>query len=477
MPITSSGFATRRLPEIRESIRLRLQEELGGEVRSSPDSVIGVILSGFASEVSKEEMLIQSLMSNYDPYEAEGVGLDRVVSRIGLRRQPARPSSGQLKVWRDSTGSTTSTTTFRSVDNVDYLAVEGLTHNLNACSEVLLTISDLTVGQSYDLFINGNPLLYTAQGGDTIASILENQATLINSTLSVDATVEDNTLRIVDNATSLNDMVVNAPNYTPLEIATYNYVESAIVGELVTPVNSITQVVSGNPAIIRCLNPLNFVSGKDVETDEELRLRYDNDLSIAGTATVDAIRSELLNINGVEDALVVENINLVPDAAGREGKSYEAVVLGGAPNDIGNTIWRTKGAGIKTVGGETSIVQDRYGNLQSVNWSRPDQIYTWVRVTYSRYEEEQLPNDANDTITEAVLDYGNSRGLGEDIIPKRFIGPIYRALSGIGDITIEVGTSELATSSAPDSWTELPIPIDLNEYAVFASGRILVEEV
>lgn len=57
-------------------------------------------------------------------------------------------------------------------------------------------------------------------------------------------------------------------------------------------------------------NALGTTGGADIETDESLRARYDESISLGGASTTSAIEVELLQVQNVVDARVIENVTM-----------------------------------------------------------------------------------------------------------------------------------------------------------------------
>lgn len=474
MPFTPSGFTPFRYTEIVENVRTALETELGTSISSDPNTVMGTIIGVFSTQIAEQENLNQAQFNNLDADRAEGVFLDRIVAYLGLNRLPASSSSGQLKVWRSLTGNIASSTTFATGDNTQYSSVNGLSHNLSACNEVYITPSSIIDNTEYSITINGGTYRYTTGTNDTALAIITALKTQLDSLTTFTSTITGDNLRIADADANQNSLNVSYVRFSLIEIATFNFVESVLTGRITTDPNTITTAVSPDNTILRSNNPLVFASGRTVETDEELRARLQTSRQIAGVATVPAITAALGALTGVYSASIIENRTTVPDSDGRPAKSYECIVEGGNPNQIANTIWETKPAGVETFGSITTTITDSTGNTQVINWSRPTAIYLHVRVTFTRYDEETFPSGGIETIRDTVVTYGNGLGLGVDVIPSRFIGEIHRAVQGIDSLLVEVGTSSDPSAPAPDTWQTTSIAIARNNFSSFVSGRVTV---
>lgn len=220
-------------------------------------------------------------------------------------------------------------------------------------------------------------------------------------------------------------------------------------------------------------------TGRPIETDPELRLRRAASLQVTGSATVNAIRSRLLEqVQGVTTARIIENRTDTVDADGRPPHSFEAVVAGGTDQDVADLIFEAKPAGIETTGTETLIVQDSEGIDQVIEFTRPIQRYIWVKVTLDPNGIGTFPDNAESLAADAVLEKGDSLSLGNDVIYQSFYGPVFRAVDGLEEITVTVAaSSDPNTEPASGDFAEQNITIESNELALFDADRIEVTTV
>ena len=184
---------------------------------------------------------------------------------------------------------------------------------------------------------------------------------------------------------------------------------------------------------------------------------------------VDSIAAALMTLNGVTVARVYENDSDSTDAEGRPPHSIEAVVAGGDADEIGAVIWQKKAAGIDTFGSQSVSVADSQGFNHTINYNRPIPVYVWLDIEITEYPEETLPPDATTVITEAVIEYGESLTVGNDVILQRFMGAIYQAVNGVGYITVTA-----ATGIPAGAYSSNNISIDDRHTAEFDASRVSV---
>lgn len=477
MSFTDKGYETRRFPEIVESIRQQIETRTGTPITSDPSSVIAILNSIVADQVSTVENSVQALSNNLDIYKAEDVYLDKLVRYIGLSRLAAQPARGQLKVTRNSESVIQSSTSFSTQAGIQFICPTVST-SLSSCNSFLISPVAVTNGVEFTLTLNGASFSKTAGSSDTSQSIVDHFVTEIQSVLGFTCSNIANELKVSIPDEDLNDLSLTSfGNFLLKEVSAFNSCESVDKRFLQIAPNTVTEVVTSNSSILRANNPLSFVNGRDLETDEELRARYELSFANSGNTTFDNILAELLQLPNVTDAFIIENKEITP-SNGLPPKSYNCVVVNGDPANIADKIWETKPIGVETHGSIISTVKDIKGGTHTVEWDRPTETYIFVEVTFSKYNEEEFPSNGNALIREAVLEYGQSLTLDNDVIPERFLGNIYRAVDGVDSVSIRVGKTYNVNDTTPSGgYQTTRIPISDRELPLFTSAKINVLEV
>ena len=238
---------------------------------------------------------------------------------------------------------------------------------------------------------------------------------------------------------------------------------------------TITVITNPNANITSCTNPAPTSGGQNKETDQEFRERFALSVSGGGAATIDSIRSALLRTPGVRAAVVIENNSITTDAAGRPPKSFEAYVLGGDPQDIGQTILDTKAAGIESYGSESVEVLDISGNPHTIRFSYAEEVPIHVRVMVRK--NNQYPVDGDTQVRSAIVRYIGGEdydgqlyvglNMGDDVIHSRMVATVYK-VAGIEDATVELSTDGT-------SWTQANISVD--QHKVAQTSHTIIEVV
>jgi len=240
-------------------------------------------------------------------------------------------------------------------------------------------------------------------------------------------------------------------------------------GAIAAPVGTLTEQVVDLAGITTVTNPTAITTGTDeIESDELLRARRNNTLSVGGNGTAIAIRASLEQIDGVTVARVITNPthNYQPRGDGiykRPPHSIECVVEGGDENAIIETIALTKSAGTDSFGLLMAFYQDYIGNQHQIRFSRPDIVDVSVDIKYRIYDEEIFPADGESRLASAILDFADIEyTLGKDALSDRLNTPCF-TVAGVANLEITIDSEEVAPN---------PLTNDIN-IEEFQKARIL----
>lgn len=226
------------------------------------------------------------------------------------------------------------------------------------------------------------------------------------------------------------------------------------------------KMVSSSPQGVTCkvLQANDGGAGRDRETDTEFRARQ-KAYAGKGLATYDRMHAYMASVIGEGTFSLVVNEedvykNDVPP------HRFEFIVNDGVGvnEDIAQAIWRCKPAGIKPFGNVSANAVDIVGNFHTMYFSRPVSEKLWLKISFTKYNEEPLPDDYEDAIKKAVEDFAATEfSPGKDVIPERFKGPIYKAVPGILHIYVKAYVGDSAPVSS--DYTEDPIEVSQRSVA------------
>ena len=468
--LTEKGFKPKRLADVVAGVNSRIADQLGIQIETGANSVFGQIIGVFSYEIAdlwEQAGLVYNAMY---PHTASGVSLDNAAALSGITPIAAEKTTvictcygtqgTQIPYGAQISSATNSNILFNCVDSGAYI-------DENKACDVGVTIASVTDGVTYGVNIDGALYSYTADSSDTVASVLTQIAALF-SFADITATVNNDVLQITENNQE-DTFDISLSNTSYDYIGSPVKFECAEAGAITPALGDLSQIVTVYAGWDSVSNNVAANVGRLAESDTALRQRWNGSLYARSVAMTDSIAAALLTLNGVTVARVYENDSDSTDGEGRPPHSIEAVVAGGDADEIGEIIWQKKAAGIDTFGSQSVSVTDSQGFSHTINFNRPIPVYVWLDVEITEYPEETLPPDAVTVITEAVLQYGDSLTVGNDVILQRFMGAVYQAVNGVGYITIKAATGVPAGAYSTNN-----ISIDDRHTAEFDASRVTV---
>lgn len=234
-------------------------------------------------------------------------------------------------------------------------------------------------------------------------------------------------------------------------------------------VGELSEIISPVVGIKSVTNESETDGGLDIETDEEFRDRYKKSYSRAGGSTTPALTSALLDIDGVVDAYVIENVTM-KTVDGIPPKSFECFIYGGDEEDIVDAIYKNKSAGIESFGQIKKEVKDEQGMIHTIGFTRAKPKYIWVRIKVKKDKDYK----GDEALKRYIINYiggvdadgikYNGLKLGRDVIFTK-ITSLGMCLGGIVDLSAEVSTDG-------EVWKRENIEVLRNEIARTSMDRL-----
>ena len=130
-----------------------------------------------------------------------------------------------------------------------------------------------------------------------------------------------------------------------------------------------------------------------------------------------------------------------------------------------------KVAGIKSHGDITVEVKDNQNIPHNIKFSRPSNLYMWVKVVIDSYNnEEDFPTDGEAAIKESILEFAEDYfNIGDVIVTQKFYKPLYE-IEGIGSATITIAST--ATAGGTPTYGASNINCSIKEKPLFDLSRI-----
>jgi uncharacterized phage protein gp47/JayE len=446
--VTNDGFVKKTLSDILSEIESSQRANISQALNQQADSVLGQVNGIFADATREAWDVMQAVYGAQYPDSANGASLDDLGALTGAFRLPATQSTVDIYC----TGNTgTSLLSGRTVTS-------GAQDSFESTADATLAAATAwtgTTGYNLDDIVSNDSNIYICTDDGTSAGSGGPTGTgtgITDGTCEWDFVGDGIAYAVVAyQSVEFGAIVANAG-----AIDTENG-----LGAIETPVSGWSDAKNLEDAEI----------GREVETDPAFRVRREELLRISGSGTVDAIRADLLALDDVQQASVFENVTDVTDGDGVPPHAFEAVVLGGTDGDIWQQIWNSKPAGIASHGTEVGAATDSLGASQTVKFTRPTEkaVYFIIDVDTNTDPAEGpvYPTDGDDQVKAALVAYGNTLEVGDDVIAERFKAEAF-TVDGVTDIT------DFKLGFAPTPTGTVNLSIDSRELATFDTSDVTV---
>jgi len=472
--ITPQGFVIKDLQTILLEEENDLRFAFGDDIDLSATSIFGQLAGNNTKKVSSLWELAQTIYNNFNPDKAENVSLDGASALVGTIRLAATSSNSIVVLYGDiGTIIPIGHLIRQDESNENFELNEEVIISLSNVIDIDFSILNLLDNQLYTITINGNSYDYTSDGTATEIEIIAG--------LKVSIDLGSESVIVVDNLDGTGK-IYTTNDTIPFSISVDSNLQidnqgspgfylSVNKGLIPVPANTLNIIVNPISGLDSVNNIYAGLSGREIETDEELRIRRRELLTGIGAATDEAIRQAgLQEVPNVTSCIVISNRTDIT-VSGRPPHSFETVIAGGDEQIIANVIWENMPSGIQPYGDITKNVIDSTGRNQIIKFSRPTNIYLWGDIDYYLDIEETFPTNGETAIINAIIIYCRQTfNIGKDVIYQRLSIPIY-SIPGVGDIVIRLAVSSTPIGP-PGSYTSANIIIADDEVSDWDESRI-----
>lgn len=482
--VTSTGFVKKNLATIKSEIQDDLRDEVNPKLNLLDTSVVGQIVGVFADKLREMWDVQEAVYNASYPDSASAAALDDVSSITGAVRLAA--TKGEVTLDR------------LYLDNGVTVPIGSIVR-VGAAGTRVVTTAAITNSTGYAATVSTTaeaedtgPLTGPAGEIDTIVTPVVGwnaKAALTNTvaeTYALDGTsltlkVDRGAVQTVtfaggdpwSAADVATEIIADTDDVDAYAVGTYVRVTSETDGEgssIEITGGTANAVLTFSTTEIKGFNSEDMAVGTDVELDPAFRARREQLLRIAGSATVEAIRSAILELTGILQAFVIENTGNVTDANGLPAKSFEVIAQQAAwtvaeEQEVADTIWDNKPAGILAYGSESNTVEDSMGFNHAIGWSKPTEVPIYMDLTLDTNDD--YPSDGDDLVKAALVAYGNTLEIGEDVVALQFKA-VPLEVAGVDDVT----AFEIDIVSPPTGTTN--ITIDVRSLATFDTTDIRI---
>jgi len=473
--VTINGFVRKTYQEILADLEDNWKTQFGQDSDLSEDSPNSILIGLISSMSDSLWQTAEDTYNSLNRNSAEGVPLENSVSLVGGNRQITSASTANVSFRGDNnTYIPLDTQVKQSSTELIFKTLQNKFISQGECNWIQINISTISNNSTYRFYINSNSYSYISDANATEDEIINGlKASIENATIGLSVTNEGSGLMTIE-AIDKNDVynIAADPKMSISKVQSLIKVRCLETGKNLVAAETINEISNAIAGLDSVLNYYEGEAGRNTETDQELRLRTQQNISVAGFNFVDAIRAKLLDeVSGVDYCKVYENDDLTTDINNIPAKSFEAVVEGGSNLNIAKKLFEIKVAGIKSHGDISVEVKDNQNIPHNIKFSRPTNLYMWVKVTIDSYNnEETFPDLGATAIKESILEFSkNYFNIGDIVVTQKFYKPLYE-IQGIGSATIEIAST--GTSEGVPSYTSSNINCSIKEKPVFDLNRI-----
>lgn len=435
--LSDTGFEPKTLTEIKEELQAEYKALFGESIDLSDDGPFGQLISIQAEREALLWEAMETVYTQWTPDGATGTNLDNLTAITGTVRDPAEPST----VTAVATGTPTTVLLAGRVASVTGTAVR-FASLADATIAAATAWAALTVYTAAQRRTNGGNIYEVVTGGTSAAS----GGPSGTGTAITDGTV---TWKFLGVGTGYVDVAM----------------ESEETGPVVAAARTLTVIETPVAGWSSVINNLDAELGANEESDSSLRLKREDELRALGNASVEAIRSALLQIPDVVQATVFENITNVIDVDGIPPHAIECLVQDGADAAIRAAIFATIAGGIEAHGSVSGTVTDSQGFSHTIKFTRPTEVDIHVQVNLI-VNSAEYPSDGDTQIEAALVAYGDAQKTGKNVVASALEARCF-TVAGVLEAECLIGT-------APSPTLRTTIAISLRQLAMFDTSRISV---
>lgn len=451
--LSDAGFRKKRLDDIKSDLEATFRSVFGAGIKTGADTTFGKLIGIFAdSEAAIWEQLEAVYNSQY-PNSASGQSLANIGQYTGVSPNGATHSTVTLYF----AGVTGVIVPVRSRVAVEDSGAQFETLAAGTIPGPSIAVTSITRSSST---ATATAVAHGAATGDFVFNTGANQAEY-NGLHQITVTDADHfTFQVTGTPATPATGIITAFRTVAVPAQSVDF------GPVNGPAGTISVIVNPIPGWNTSANFTDAVAGRLAETDAAFRIRRLLALQGLGAARQEAIRGALLGLNGVTNVVVFVNDLDVNDSDGRPPHSIECMLIGGDNQQIIDTIWAKKAAGIQTTGTSSGTTLDSQGTSHTVKYSRPTQVLIYLDITIAK-DVAIYPSNGNAQVLADILAYAATLTIGADVIVTPALVGSFAAVPGITGVTVKIGT-------APSPTLGNNITITATQIAVFDSSRITV---
>tara|TARA_R110000851_G_scaffold306239_3_gene464491 strand:- start:1323 stop:2507 length:1185 start_codon:yes stop_codon:yes gene_type:complete len=213
------------------------------------------------------------------------------------------------------------------------------------------------------------------------------------------------------------------------------------IGLVETTVNTITNAVTivlGVTGIDNTSGSLQ--TGENEETDAQLRVRRSSSVANASNGYLNGLLGTILNLDGVTEAKLYENVTNSIDADGIEAHGIWLIVEGGANTEIADEIYAKKSYGANMTGAVEIPITTSSGAIFTAKFDRPTPENLYIRfdiqttVSGSTFDQTTIKQCIIDNLSYTISEYAET---------SKITGIAMSCITGGVPVNVEISTDDI----------------------------------
>ena len=340
--LTLTGFVIKPYTIIQQELQSDMQNIFGSDLDISSQSIAGQWINQMALKEYQLWEIAQAVYAAWSPDTASGDALDDACARVNIARLVATPST-VIALLYGSIGTIIPIGHLiqQQITGIQFALDVSVTIDQTAVGDLILTIGTVADSTDYTITINGTAYTYHSGSGATAISICTGLISALGTISGLTITAPTtSSIKILSSDGFTPYALVITANLTINTIGIFGAYTATATGSNVIPYETVTIIVNSISGLNSVINMIQGVTGRNIESDDALRIRRRNSLAGQGRATEIAIESHLIqDVAGVTAVTVISNRGDVVDIVGRPPHSFECIVAGGTASDVALGIW------------------------------------------------------------------------------------------------------------------------------------------
>lgn len=450
------------LTQLEEAAKIIFADQVpeGDIVDVSEKTLLGRLIGVVAPADADLWEALQDVHDAFNPNAATGAALDNLVTLTGLTRFPATKTRvGILVEGSINTFITSGSKVKSSFTGQQYSINSPINLSPDAASGIGVALTSVVDNSDYTITYLGSadttptPITINSGVGATEASIFSALITEIQNNHPLFLAEQEDSRLFIRNVNPYQLFSFgtsgNIGVQKVLKVGTATAEDFGAIVQAANTVDSISTPILGWDSVT---NPEAGTTGRDVETDEELRERFRNSKFEKATNILEALYSAISSVNGVTDFIIYENDTDTTSVDGIPPHSFYPIVDGGDANEIARAIWENKPLGILSFGNSTITVEDSQGFPHDVSYSIPTKINGYIQIELTT--DSEFPQDGYTKIQDKILAYVSQLSIGEDVVYSRLYTPINEVPGH------QIESLKIGLSPDPTGTSNIIVPFD-----------------